>query len=65
MTQTAIEFDGAAGVRLAADSFGDLHAPVVLMLHGGGQTRHAWHASAVSLAHLGWRAITVDLRGHG
>jgi pimeloyl-ACP methyl ester carboxylesterase len=55
----------APGVRLAADTFGDAAAPAVLLLHGGGQTRHAWHATATSLADAGWRAITVDLRGHG
>jgi pimeloyl-ACP methyl ester carboxylesterase len=65
VTQTAVEFYGAAGIRLAADSFGDEHAPAVLMLHGGGQTRHAWHVTAANLAHAGWRVITVDLRGHG
>jgi pimeloyl-ACP methyl ester carboxylesterase len=65
MTRTAVVFDGAAGIRLAADTFGDPNAPVVLMLHGGGQTRHAWHGTATSLADAGWRAITVDLRGHG
>ncbi len=65
MTRAAVVFDGAAGIRLAADTFGDPNAPVVLMLHGGGQTRHAWHETATSLADVGWRAITVDLRGHG
>jgi pimeloyl-ACP methyl ester carboxylesterase len=65
MTRAAIGFHGAPGIRLAADSFGDRHAPTALMLHGGGQTRHAWHATATSLADVGWRAITVDLRGHG
>jgi pimeloyl-ACP methyl ester carboxylesterase len=65
MTRAAAGFAGASGVRLAADTFGDPHAPVVLMLHGGGQTRHAWHVTATSLADAGWRAITVDLRGHG
>jgi pimeloyl-ACP methyl ester carboxylesterase len=64
-TASALQLDGAAGVRLAADSFGDLGSPVVLMLHGGGQTRHAWRATAASLADAGWRAIAVDLRGHG
>lgn len=58
-------FDVAPGIRLAADTFGDPHAPAVLMLHGGGQTRHAWQATATSLADAGWHAITVDLRGHG
>jgi pimeloyl-ACP methyl ester carboxylesterase len=65
MRRAAVEFDVAPGIRLAADAFGDPHAPAVLMLHGGGQTRHAWHATARSLAGAGWRAITVDLRGHG
>ena len=60
-----VGFDGAPGIRLAADTFGDSNAPAVLMLHGGGQTRHAWHATATNLAYAGWRAITVDLRGHG
>jgi len=64
-TQAAIRFDVAPGVWLAADAFGDPAAPPVLMLHGGGQTRHAWQATAISLAEAGWRAITVDLRGHG
>jgi pimeloyl-ACP methyl ester carboxylesterase len=65
MTPAAVVFDGAAGIRLAADTFGDPNAPVVLMLHGGGQTRHAWHGTATGLADAGWRAVTVDLRGHG
>jgi pimeloyl-ACP methyl ester carboxylesterase len=65
MRRAALEFDAAPGIRLAADAFGDPHAPAVLMLHGGGQTRHAWHATARSLAGAGWRAITVDQRGHG
>jgi pimeloyl-ACP methyl ester carboxylesterase len=65
MTRVAAQFDVAPGIRLAADTFGDPDAPAVLMLHGGGQTRHAWHATATNLAEAGWRAITVDLRGHG
>ncbi|HEX3910956.1 MAG TPA: alpha/beta fold hydrolase [Solirubrobacteraceae bacterium] len=65
MTRAAVLFDVAAGIRLAADAFGDPEAPDVLLLHGGGQTRHAWHATATNLADAGWRAITVDLRGHG
>lgn len=37
----------------------------VLLLHGGGQTRHSWRDTAQKLAHSGWTATTVDLRGHG
>jgi pimeloyl-ACP methyl ester carboxylesterase len=65
MTRAAAQFDVAPGIRLAADTFGDPDAPTVLMLHGGGQTRHAWHATAMNLADAGWQAVTVDLRGHG
>ena len=65
MTRAAVSFDVAPGICLAADEFGSSDAPTVLLLHGGGQTRHAWHATAVNLADSGWRAITVDLRGHG
>jgi pimeloyl-ACP methyl ester carboxylesterase len=65
MTPATAWFDVAPGIRLAADIFGDPAAPTVLMLHGGGQTRHAWHATAMDLADAGWRAVTVGLRGHG
>lgn len=65
MTRAAVLFDVAPGIHLAADTFGDPDAPVVLLLHGGGQTRHAWHTTATNLADAGWHAITVDLRGHG
>ena len=36
---------GAAGNTLVADVFGDAGQPVML-LHGGGQTRHAWGRTA-------------------
>jgi pimeloyl-ACP methyl ester carboxylesterase len=55
---------GASGNRLAADVFGDTGRPV-LLLHGGGQTRHAWRRTAVELARAGWLAYAVDQRGHG
>jgi pimeloyl-ACP methyl ester carboxylesterase len=57
-------FRGAAGNRLAADVFGDAGAPV-LLLHGGGQTRHAWRRTAVDIARAGRMAYAVDQRGHG
>ena len=39
-------------------------APVLLM-HGGGQTRYSWVATAHQLAERGRVAIAVDARGHG
>jgi non-heme chloroperoxidase len=53
------------GLTLVADAYGDPAAPVVLFLHGGGQTRHAWGAAARAVAEAGFLAITLDHRGHG
>jgi pimeloyl-ACP methyl ester carboxylesterase len=54
-----------AGLTLAADAYGPDDGPPVVLLHGGGQTRHAWDGTARLLGAKGWRATTVDLRGHG
>lgn len=62
---TRCHFEGAGGLTLAADRFGDPGAPPVLLLHGGGQTRHAWSKTARILAERGWQAISLDSRGHG
>lgn len=53
------------GLTLAADAYGPSDGPPVLFFHGGGQTRHAWGGTARLLGDKGWRATTVDLRGHG
>jgi non-heme chloroperoxidase len=58
-------FEGYGGLRLAADIGGDADGPPVLLLHGGGQTRHAWGTTAEVLASGGWRVASLDLRGHG
>ncbi len=57
-------FTGASGNRLIADVFGE-SGPSVLLLHGGGQTRHAWRKTAERLAQAGWTAYALDQRGHG
>jgi len=53
------------GLELRGDAFGPSHGPPVLLLHGGGQTRHAWRGTAQALAARGWHAVALDLRGHG
>lgn len=60
-----IEFIGAGGLRLAADTWGDESRPAIVCLPGGGQTRHSWNRTAKSLTAQGYYAISVDLRGHG
>ena len=56
---------GFRGLRLAGDAWGDSSAPLVVLLHGGGQTRHAWKGAGQSLASAGYRAVALDARGHG
>ncbi|MCP9271176.1 alpha/beta fold hydrolase [Mycolicibacterium arenosum] len=56
----------ADGITLAAEYYrhGGAH-PVVILLHGGGQNRHAWSASARRLHSCGYSVVTYDARGHG
>jgi pimeloyl-ACP methyl ester carboxylesterase len=36
-----------------------------MLLHGGGQTRHSWQRALTELGGAGYRAYTLDARGHG
>jgi pimeloyl-ACP methyl ester carboxylesterase len=63
-TPTTETFIGAAGNKLVADRYGTGARPAML-LHGGGQTRHAFAGSALALARAGWTAFAIDQRGHG
>ncbi len=56
---------GADGLRIAGDTWGDPAGPLVLLQHGGGQTRHAWKGTGQSLAAAGYHAVAFDARGHG
>jgi pimeloyl-ACP methyl ester carboxylesterase len=58
-------FVGADGLSLAADVWGAPEAPVVLLLHGGGQHRHSWRDTSAALAAAGFRVVALDARGHG
>ena len=58
-------FKGAHGNRLAGEEAGPPDALPVILLHGGGQTRHAWQQTGERLGAVGFRAILVDQRGHG
>jgi pimeloyl-ACP methyl ester carboxylesterase len=61
----AVVFQGAGEIDLVADIEGPWSGPVVLLLHGGGQTRHAWKRTTTQLGEQGYLAIALDLRGHG
>lgn len=61
-TQT---WNGYRGVTIAGHVWGKPKQPIVLLLHGGGQTRHAWKGVGESLAANGYMVVAYDARGHG
>ncbi|KAA8885129.1 alpha/beta hydrolase [Nocardia colli] len=56
---------GSGGLELVADQFGPVDGPLVVFLHGGGQTRHSWKQTGAKLGAAGMRVVTLDARGHG
>lgn len=58
-------YTGLDGLQLAADVGGDPAAPAVVLLHGGGQTRHSWGTAQQALLARGYHVINLDARGHG
>jgi non-heme chloroperoxidase len=56
---------GPNGLRIAGDEWGDRNGPLVILLHGGGQTRHAWKGAGEYLGRAGYHAVSFDARGHG
>lgn len=55
----------ADGVKIVGDVAGDPGSPAVVLLHGGGQTRHSWSGAVEPLRDAGYYVVNVDLRGHG
>lgn len=55
----------ADGLTLVADVAGKPDAPAVVLLHGGGQTRHSWASAMRKLIERGYFVVNYDARGHG
>ena len=49
-----VDLEGANGIRLAGDVGGPDDGPTVVLLHGGGQTRHSWAGTWRTLVDAGW-----------
>lgn len=66
MTSTCERVRAEDGIALAADVYRHeaAHA-VVILLHGGGQNRHAWTTTARRLHARGYTVVAYDARGHG
>lgn len=60
-----IQYSGHANLTLVADIGGEAYHPPVILLHGGGQTRHSWRRLGKALVDFGYQVINLDLRGHG
>ena len=60
-----MDFKGHGDIKIAADVWGSNNEELVILLHGGGQTRHAWGDTGKKLAEAGYHSVALDLRGHG
>ena len=60
-----MHFKGHGDIKIAADVWGSNNQELVILLHGGGQTRHAWGETGKKLAEAGYHSVALDLRGHG
>ena len=58
-------FAAPDGLALVGDVGGRPDAPAVVLLHGGGQTRHSWAGAMAALVQAGYRVVNYDARGHG
>ena len=66
MTSTFERVRTEDGTALAADIYRHETArAVVILLHGGGQNRHAWATTARRLHARGYTVVAYDARGHG
>lgn len=64
-SSTPYEVAGQDGLEIVGHQWGDPGAAPVVLLHGGGQNRHAWKGTAAILAEAGYFVTAVDARGHG
>ncbi|MDB5675824.1 MAG: hypothetical protein JWM65_2806 [Sphingomonas bacterium] len=62
---TPIDVTTGENIRLRGEILGPETAPLVMLLHGGGQSRHAWAGTARRLVEDGFAVGTYDARGHG
>lgn len=65
LARTGCLYRSADGVKIVGDEWGPANGPLVVLLHGGGQTRHSWSGASRHLAAAGYRVHNFDGRGHG
>lgn len=62
---TARRFQTREGLTLVGDVGGQPGRAAVVLLHGGGQTRHSWSGAMQKLIEGGYFVVSFDARGHG
>lgn len=60
-----IRFATTSGIDIVGDAAGPEDGALVLFAHGGGQTRASWRKPFAEIAARGYRAVSIDSRGHG
>ena len=60
-----MRFKVDSGLEIAATVWGNENDPLIVLMHGGGQTRHAWGSTGEMLSKSGFYVFSLDLRGHG
>jgi len=65
MSEFHVQRFAGDGLTLVGDVGGPEQAPTVILLHGGGQTRHSWGGTMSQLVAHGYHVINLDARGHG
>ncbi|EQA98553.1 pimeloyl-ACP methyl ester carboxylesterase [Sphingobium wenxiniae] len=53
------------GVEIVMEITGPANGPLVLLLHGAGQTRQSWRRVIERLVAKDMRVVAADMRGHG
>ena len=56
-----MKFKVSSGLNIAASTWGLESDPLVVLLHGGGQTRHAWGETGKKLSLSGFHVLAIDL----
>lgn len=54
-----------SGIKIRVVERGDPASPPVVLVHGWGCSSYTFHRNMPALAEAGFRAIAVDLKGHG
>lgn len=65
MEAQVMKFEVEKDFYIVGDFWGKKENPLVVLLHGGGQTRNSWGDTAKYLAEAGWSTLALDARGHG